>query len=377
MENHESQRTSYTILIVDDEWQNIETLSAMLHDGEYNILSADNGKTCLEVLEKEKVDLVLLDISMPEMDGFDTLSRIRVHKKTKDLPVIFLTGHMRTSVHMERGFNLGVNEYLVKPIEANELLVRVKSILRMTAAEKKVRQLQMDFFSMLVHDLRGPLGAISAFTHLMLEDNTLSSSDTTEMLAMTESSCEHMLNLINDILDLSKLESEYVSLSKQEVDLVAAIENSLARMKPLALTKAIALKRDFSSPTVRVNADAQKIEQVMDNLLNNAIKFTDEGGTITIAVILSPQVKALFSSQNIDSSSLVVAVRDTGVGISPKNIPYVFDKYRQITTEHLPVAKGTGLGLAICKNIVEAHGGRIWVESSEGRGSSFYFSLPV
>ncbi len=377
MENQEDQLTPYTILIVDDEWQNIDTLSAMLRGQNYRILSATDGTTCLAVLEKEKVDLVLLDISMPAMDGFDTLARIRVHKKTKDLPVIFLTGYMRDSAHMERGFNLGVNEYLVKPIETGELLVRVKSILRMTVAEKKVKQLQMDFFSMLVHDLRGPLSAISAFTQLMLEDNALSDNDKAEMLTMTESACRHMLNLINDILDLSKLESEYVSLTKEDVDLVKTIENSLTRMKPLALKKSIALKREFPSSKISLSVDAQKIEQVMDNLVSNAIKFTHEGGTITIAAALPPQAKTVSGARDIALRSIVVEVKDTGVGISPKDIPYVFDKYRQITTARLSTAKGTGLGLAICKNIVEAHGGKIWVESVEGAGSSFYFSLPV
>ena len=179
---NEPSRETYSILIIDDEVSSVEVLGAVLgHEG-YGVFRATTGEEGLGILEREKIDLVLLDILMPGLDGFETLSRIRVHKKTKDLPVIFLTGFVRDALSMERGFNLGVNEYLLKPIDTNELIVRVKSILRITVAEKKVMQLQSDFFSMLVHDLRGPLTAVRAFTQLMMEEKKLSEQDKDKML---------------------------------------------------------------------------------------------------------------------------------------------------------------------------------------------------
>ena len=373
----ELPRETYSILIIDDEVSNVEALAVVLgHEG-YTVFQATTGEEGLAILEKEKIDLVLLDILMPGLDGFETLSRIRVHKKTKDLPVIFLTGFMRDSLSMERGFNLGVNEYLLKPIDTNELIVRVKSILRMTVAEKKVMQLQSDFFSMLVHDLRGPLTAVRAFTQLMMEEKNLSERDKDEMLQTIEKASEQMLDLINDILDLSKLESEYVTLNKHPIDLIGMIDHTLIQMKPLAIKKSITFRKNYEADEVSVVADEAKIEQVMDNLLMNSIKFTGEQGEIAVTVREARTSDKALKNAGAEKPSIVICVKDNGLGIPAKEIPFIFDKYRQIVTSAVTAGKGTGLGLAICKNIVEAHGGKIWVESQEHVGSSFYFSLPL
>ncbi|HTR81825.1 MAG TPA: response regulator [Bacteroidota bacterium] len=363
----------YSILIVDDEVANVDALGVMLEGEQYDVFRATGGEQGLEILEKEKIDLLLLDIVMPRLDGFETLSRLRVHKKTKDLPVIFLTGFMRDPKYMEKGFSLGVNEYLLKPIDPNELLVRVKSILRMTAAENKVKQLQADFFSMLVHDLRGPLTAVRAFTQLLLEEKNIKAEDRNQMVKNIEGASAHMLDLINDILDLSKLESQYVTLDRTPVDLKKAIDRSMQRMKPLAMKKSIALHFAYTAGPSLVSADESKIEQVMDNLLMNGIKFTNEGGEIGVAVHEAHEGER----EGVNIPSLVVCVKDNGIGITAKAMPFIFDKYRQLVTSSTAAGKGTGLGLAICKNIVDAHGGKIWLESTEHAGSSFYFSLPL
>lgn len=373
----ESSGETYSILVIDDEASNVNAFAIVLGHAGYTVFRATTGEDGLGILEREKIDLVLLDILMPGLDGFETLSRIRVHKKTKDLPVIFLTGFVRDSLSMERGFNLGVNEYLVKPIDTNELIVRVKSILRMTVAEKKVMQLQSDFFSMLVHDLRGPLTAVRAFTQLMMEEKNLSEQDKVEMLQTIEKASEQMLDLINDILDLSRLESKYVTLNKHPIDLLGMIDHTLMQMKPLAIKGSISFSKQYETEGVSLIADEAKIEQVMDNLLMNSIKFTGECGEIVVTVRNARQNDKALKSIGIEKPSVVVCVRDNGVGIPAKEIPFIFDKYRQIVTSAVVAGKGTGLGLAICKNIVEAHGGRIWVESQEHVGSSFYFSLPV
>jgi len=344
---------------------------------DYKVFRATTVEEGLRILDNEKVDLVLLDILMPGLDGFETLSRIRVHKKTKDLPVIFLTGFMRDSRSMERGFNLGVNEYLLKPIDNNELIVRVKSILRMTVAEKKVMRLQSDFFSMLVHDLRGPLTAVRAFTQFLKEEKNLSEQDKDEMLRTIENASEQMLNLINNILDLSKLESEYVALNRNPIDLDALIDHVLMQMKPLAMKKSITFKKEYLPDGVSVVADEAKIEQVLDNLMMNGIKFTREHGEIAVTVRSDEEAETMLKNVGVEKPSVVVCVKDNGIGIPAKEIPFIFDKYRQIVTSAIASGEGTGLGLAICKNIVEAHGGKIWVESQECIGSSFYFSLPL
>lgn len=370
-------RESYAILVVDDEASNVDALAIVLAHEHYIVYRATSGEEGLNILGNEKVDLVLLDVLMPGLDGFETLSRIRVHKKTRDLPVIFLTGMMRDPVYMDRGFSLGVNEYLLKPIDTNELIVRVRSILRMTAAEKKVKQLQSDFFSMLVHDLRGPLTAIRAFAQVMMEEKNITQDARDEMAQTIEKASEQMLNIINDILDLSKLESEYVTLNRQPMDLKKSIEHSMMRMKPLALKKSITFALKYGDATTSVAADGSKIEQVMDNLLMNGIKFTGERGRIEISVCEAREGDDVLGKAGVKSPSVIVCIKDNGIGIPAKEIPFMFDKYRQIVTASIDPGKGTGLGLAICKNIIEAHGGKIWVESEEKAGSTFYFSLPL
>ena len=377
MESQNLAAEKNAILVIDDEWQSVDFLSTILEHENYTVYRSTSGKEGLAILDREHVDLVLLDVSMPVLDGFETLARIRVHKKTQDIPVIFLTGYMRGSLHMERGFSMGVNEYLMKPIETEELLVRVRSILRMSIAEKKIKKLQADFFSMLVHDLRGPLSAVSMFNQMMLENSEMDADERKEVLTITRNACDHMLGIVNDLLDISKLESEYVTLNREQSDINTAVERSLARMKPLAAAKTISLHKQLGVNLPDLSVDRQKIEQVMDNLIGNATKFTPNNGTILISTELGllPQNRLIPSSTMLPA--IVVCVKDSGVGISARDIPYVFDKYRQIRTKSVSAAKGTGLGLAICKNIVEAHGGDLWVESEEGTGSSFYFRLPI
>ena len=372
-----SSPETYSILLVDDEASNVDSLAIVLANEHYIVYRATSGEEGLNILGKEKVDLVLLDVLMPGLDGFETLSRIRVHKKTRDLPVIFLTGMMRDPVNVDRGFTLGVNEYLLKPIDTNELIVRVRSILRMTAAEKKVKQLQADFFSMLVHDLRGPLTAIRAFAQVMMAEKNITPVDRDEMVETIEKASVQMLNIINDILDLSKLESEYVTLNRQEMDLKETIEHSMMRMKPLALKKSISFALKYEDARVSLNADESKIEQVMDNLLMNGIKFTGDRGRIDISVCEAREGDDILKKAGIKPPAVIVSLNDNGIGIPAKEIPFMFDKYRQIVTASIDAGKGTGLGLAICKNIIEAHGGKIWVESEERVGSTFYFSLPL
>jgi two-component system sensor histidine kinase/response regulator len=367
----------HAILLIDDETATLDVLAAILKKVPYTVYRAASGTEGLARLDNHHVDLVLLDIAMPGLDGFETLSRIRVHKKTKDLPVIFLTGYMRDSAHMEKGFNLGVNEYLVKPIEAGELLVRVKSILRMTSAERELKRIQADFFSMLVHDLRGPLTALRSFINLMTEEKSMEREGREEMLGLMSNISEHMLTIIDDILDLSKLESEYVKLKKEETEIHTVIDETLARMKPLALNKSITFVKKYALLPIRFSGDKSKLEQVVENLVLNAIKFTPEGGCIVLSTAFMTEPDERTASQLIAYPSIVVSVADNGIGISEKDIPYVFDKYRQLLVAKDERFHGTGLGLAICKNIVEAHNGKIWVVSEVGKGSTFYFSLPL
>jgi two-component system sensor histidine kinase/response regulator len=264
----EKERATH-ILVVDDEQDHRDTVAELLRRNGYRVTTTSSGEAALKVLEQEHCDLTLLDIHMPEMDGFTVLTFIRAHKRTHDLPVIFLTGHMRDAQDMERGFELGVNEYLYKPIDASELLVRVRSILRLTTAEKRLRQLQNDYFSMLVHDLRGPLVGITGFLEILLTDPITKNTQQEILQIMTES-CNHMKSIIDDILDLSKLEAEYVKLNTTEMNLLEVVNRAVARLRPLLAKKSLTLVMKPVSSSIRITADAKKLEQVIDNLVGNA-----------------------------------------------------------------------------------------------------------
>ena len=367
-----------TILIVDDEIDNVSAISAILRHEGFKTLSATCGEDGLSVLETEAIDLVLLDIVLPDINGFDVLARLRAQPRTKETAVIFLSGNMRDPESMERGFALGVNEYLVKPIEPAELLVRVRSLLRLRYAEKRWRQLNADFISMLVHDLRGPLTAVHAFTRLMNEEESdITNAARSEMLRLMDNSCNHMLDIINDLLDLSKLEADYVRLNRTDIDLRKIITETLARMKPLALKKSIILSTDYGDAVRLVEADPRKIEQVMENLMGNAIKFTGPSGSICVSIRYAETLPPLASSTVTARPVVMVSVADNGVGIPDDEQHLLFDKYRQVKNEKYRTEKGTGLGLAICKKIIEAHDGVIWFESVVDAGTTMHFALPM
>jgi two-component system sensor histidine kinase/response regulator len=366
-----------TILIVDDELGNVSAISAILRHEGFTTLSATCGEEALRVLANEAVELVLLDIVLPDINGFEVLAKLRAQPRTKETAVIFLSGNVRDPESMEKGFALGVNEYLVKPIEPAELLVRVRSMLRLRYAEKRWRQLNADFISMLVHDLRGPLTAVHAFTRLMNEDGDITEAARSEMLRLMDNSCNHMLDIINDLLDLSKLEADYVRLNRTDIDLRKIINETLARIKPLALKKGISLETTYGQVAELVDADPRKIEQVMENLIGNAIKFTGNSGRICVSLRVAESLPPTATSAGSTNPAMIVAVSDNGVGIPEEELHLLFDKYRQVKNDRYRSEKGTGLGLAICKKIIEAHDGVIWLESTVDVGTTIYFALPM
>ena len=230
---------------------------------------------------------------------------------------------------------------------------------------EKANETQADFAAMIAHDLRSPLTAVMSAATL-LEDGLAGPINEEQwgLLANIESQSRRLVDLVNDFLDVSKLEAGHINLVKEEVDLKALIQGSAENYLILARGKQISLKSQVEGAPVRIQADPRRLEQVFANLLSNAIKFTKEGGDIEVGVT------------ELDGEGAKVWVKDNGVGIPPQEVVSLFEKYRQTTSGKASKDKGTGLGLVICKMIVEAHGGKIWVESEEGRGTTFAFKLP-
>ncbi len=364
--------TQQAILVVDDTPDNVDLLEAFLSDNNYTVFTAGSGKECLVKAVSDHPNMIILDIRMPEMDGYETLSLLKAAPQTKQIPVILLTAERRDPGDIEKGFQLGAEEYLTKPINMEELLVRVKAILQSKEAEQQLERYKADFTSMLVHDLRGPLGAVKGLVEYAIGEGNLSQSQN-EVLNLSIDASNKMLDLVNDLLDLSKFESGNIQLTKDPFHMDVLLLDICQRMQPLARKKDITLECFPVEGLPTIIMDTRRIDQVIMNLLTNAIKFTKEGGRITVHSMETDLVNDLQQHQRAVS----ISVADTGEGIGLEELHLVFDKYKQTKTGRLSQHKGTGLGLAICKSIVEAHGGKIWVESVVGQGTTFTFVIPI
>ncbi len=360
-----------TVLVVDDTPDNVDLLDAFLTENDYNVVTALSGKECLIKSVSDQPNMIILDIRMPEMDGYEVLRRLKAATQTKQIPVILLTAERRDPGDIEKGFSLGADEYLTKPINMEELLVRVKAILQSKEAEQQLERYKADFTSMLVHDLRGPLGAVRGLIEYAINEGNISQSQN-EVLTLAIDASNKMLDLVNDLLDLSRFESGNIQLNKEYNDIDMVLLTTSQRMQPMAKQKNLKLECKLASDQPAILIDARRIDQVVMNLLTNAVKFTKEGGSITILSEPTEMVNDLQQNQK----ALKISVVDTGDGIAPEELHLVFDKYKQTKTGRTSMHKGTGLGLAICKSIVEAHGGKIWVDSTVGVGSTFSIVLP-
>ncbi|MBW7887205.1 MAG: hybrid sensor histidine kinase/response regulator [Bacteroidetes bacterium] len=358
-----------TLLVVDDTEDNLDLLEFALKKKPIHMLRASSGMECLEIALREQPDIILLDIQMPEMDGFQTMERLRADPRTAKIPVIFLTAAKKDPQSIAQGILAGAEEYLTKPIDVDELIARVRSIYKVTATERELQKLRSQFMAMLVHDLRTPLTVILGGVDYILgvaEDHQPLDQDAKDILVRMMNSTSGMINLVNELLDLSKYEAGQITLEKKPMFVQDFLSRSLHLVKLQFKRKQIQLETSIEPNLPPINIDAKKFEQVISNLLGNALKFTPKGGTVTVSAKCDSPGKHVH-----------IEVTDNGVGMKPEELTYLFEHYRQVSSSEKTKEKGTGLGLAICKLIVTAHGGTISVVSEEGKGSTFTVAMPV
>lgn len=366
---------SKRILAVDDAPDNLVLLDRMLKRRGFDVLKASSGKECLAKSASEHPDLIILDVAMPEMNGFETLKYLRGNEITKDIPVIILTANSKDAKSIEQGFSLGADEYLTKPIDQEELIARVKSILRVVKAEREIEQLKADFQSMLVHDLRSPLSVIIGVLELGAGGEfDRNRAEMREFMQSALGTAQKMLGLINDILDVAKLEAGKLQLNKQPNDLNFIVTAAVGRLSVLAREKGVALKMDQNKDIPICECDSGKIDQVVTNLVSNAIKFTPRDGEVIVRTYRKSFAEEI---PGLSGDFVALDVIDTGVGISEDEMPLIFDRYRQAKSANDSLQKGTGLGLTIVKRVTEAHGGKVFVESSLGKGTKFTVVIPA
>lgn len=373
---------NFTILIVDDNRNNVDIVEQNLIESGFRVIKAYDGKEALERVKESNPDLILLDVMMPKLSGYEVCRYLKGNPQYSMIPIILLTARDDIDSKME-GFECGADDYLSKPINMLELVARVKAILHLKflqdslaqknkelyAANKKLKeldQLKTDFTAMIVHDIRNPLTSV-LYALECVEDffNFKASIDETkQMLESGMTQVKRILNLVNDLLDIAKIEDDKLELVKEYFDITELIQYIITNVQPIIRERKQSIDSKFFQNQVLVYGDSEKISRVIENLLSNAIKFSPEGETITITL------------EPYEEDFIKVSVKDKGEGIPADVIPKLFDRFQQVRRRREGKMKGTGLGLTISKKFVEAHGGRIWVESVPNQGSTFSFTIP-
>ncbi len=374
------------ILIVDDRAENLLTLEVILDRKNYEIIRATSGRETLNILMKEPdFALILIDALMPIMDGFETATMIRQSKKLKYIPIIFLTAQMNEPDNILKGFQSGAVDYMLKPFQPVILKAKVavfvelyrknKETLRLveeTNEAKKEKHIAEEitkskqiFLATMSHEIRTPMNAIVGFTKVMLKTDITEKQR--EYLNAIKTSGDNLILLINDILDLAKVDTGKMSFEKNPFKLETCISTILflfdVKIKEVNLK--LIKQFDTSIPEVLLG-DTVRLQQILLNLLGNAIKFTSKG-SITVSVRMI--------REDEENATIEFSVADTGIGISEDKIGNIFENFQQANSNTNRLFGGTGLGLSIVKQFVEAQDGKLTVKSKVGEGSTFSFIL--
>jgi signal transduction histidine kinase len=356
------------ILVVDDNDVMRDTLCKMLSQSGYRVRDARSGEAALAEIDGEKPDLVLLDISMPYMDGFEVCEVVKANPETRDIPVIFLSA-LDDIEDKIRAFRVGAVDYVTKPIHPEEVVARVESHLSLARQRKQIEGLSAlkdDLISIVSHDLKNPLQIILGYADLLssVTDRDLLNPEEQVVAALQiKTHANYMLSIIHDLLDLKRIE-DGVPLDMEASSLNQLLVTEYEAFELLAEQKQIRLELALPEDDLNVDVDPTRFKQAIHNLLSNAIKYTPSGGNVLLSAL-------------VDGDRYLVQIADTGVGICEKDLPNIFKKfYRVKGAQHMDM-KGTGLGLSVVQAIIEQHGGTIWVNSIEGRGSTFCISMPL
>jgi signal transduction histidine kinase len=416
-----------SILIVDDYPENLLALEAILAPTGHQIIRANSGREALKALLTQDVALVLLDVAMPELDGYETATLIRGRERSRLTPIIFLTANHKADAHVFKGYSVGAVDYLFKPFVPDVLLSKVAifvelynsrevlkaqaEALRLAYGEMEQRVLERtselatanrallaeiverrraederavlfereqaarleaeamnrmkdEFLGTLSHELRTPLNAILGWTHL-LEIGKRDEDSIARAARVIKNNAQAQAQLVADILDVSRIIGGKLNLYIAPVDLRGVIESTLETLQPAADAKEITIETTWASAADTLLADQDRLRQVMWNLLSNAIKFTPAGGHVSVTLEGSAQ-------------EVRIIVRDTGQGIEPAFLPHVFDRFTQADSSIARTHGGLGLGMAIVRHLLELHGGSISVSSAgKDQGATFTVTLPI
>jgi signal transduction histidine kinase len=369
-----------TILIADDNPTNLNVLFEYLSAQGYRVLIAEDGAGAIEQAQYGLPDLILLDVMMPGIDGFEACEKLKQSPQTRDIPVIFMTAISETASVL-KGFSVGAVDYITKPLQRDEVLVRVRNhisirrLQRELKAEIAVRQKAEEelrainagkdvFISVLAHDLKNPIGGLLGLSREFVDILPPDADQAVrEMAVVIRDTSSQVGDLLLELLDWAQMKLGKIEPAPETVSILKEVEFAVALVGVAARAKRIEIVNEIKEP-IRIYCDLRMNDTVLRNLLSNAVKFTPSGGAIRI-------------SAEKKEDELEITVADAGKGIPADRLPGLFRLGENKTTFGTAGEKGTGLGLPLSREMVEKNGGRIWVESTVGEGSLFHFTVPL
>ena len=370
-----------TILVVDDDERNVRLVDSMLKPSGYSIVHAYDGQEALRRVESGATDLMVLDVMMPDLSGFELCAMLRARHATRLMPILMVTA-LHALEDKVKGLELGADDFLTKPINRAELLAKVKSLLRVKALQDEVEAQRLELEAknrelltiqrfkesmtqMVVHDLKNPLAGLMGNIQLMqMQRAQMPPGRQEELMQRSLDSGRAMARMIQNILEVAKLEEQKMPLRRQAVSIAEVAAEQSADLMSLSARDGIRLECDVPADLAPVDADRALVSRILANLLSNAFKHTPSGGSIVVAA-------------REKGEEIAVSVRDDGEGIPSDLLPYIFEKFVAGESEdRRRQSYDSGLGLTFCRLAVECHGGRIGVESRPGEGTTVTFHLP-
>lgn len=353
------------VLVVDDDPTNLSVLFNYLAEMGLKVLVAQDGESALEQIDHERPDIILLDILMPNIDGFEMCLRLKANPATSDIPVVFMTA-LSDVEDIIKGFQIGAVDYITKPFHQEEVLARIATHLTLQHQRIKLYELNTmknKFFSIVAHDMKEVLSTLVSLSNFLVMSVPGNGANKLQKAAkMLESSVQNAIKLLENLLNWTKIQNGTMESHQEMTDLQKIVLENIVLLRGSARKKHIDLSHTVNANTL-VYTDPETTSMVLRNLISNALWFTDTGGEVKI------------STSTVDRF-VEVAVSDTGIGISQDDLAKLFRIDKKFRKNGTAGEHGTGLGLILCKDLIEMNGGQIRVESQVGKGSTFTFTLP-
>ncbi|MFA6831718.1 MAG: hybrid sensor histidine kinase/response regulator [Bacteroidaceae bacterium] len=363
------------ILVVDDVISNVLLLKVLLKNEKYDIITANNGIEALSQVKEKMPDLILLDVMMPDLNGFEVCERLKQDKTTAEIPIIFLTALNNTS-DIVKGFKVGANDFISKPFNKEELLIRVRHQMSLITAKRTIfrqnKELQRTIsardklYSVIGHDLRSPIGTIKMVLNMLLINipSEQIGEELYNLLSTANQTTEEVFSLLDNLLKWTKSQTGRLNVVYQDINIIETIQGVIQVYVASAGLKNIKIVHEMPEE-VMVHCDIDMVKTVIRNFMSNALKFSPNDTTITVRI------------EEKEEGFVQFSIQDQGCGIDDEGKKKLLHENTHYSTFGLNNEEGSGLGLLLCKDFIIKNGGKLWFETEKGNGSTFFFSLPL